>query len=137
MHCQLMKAKAVKEKSDWLHLGFYGGLQRATVVIFGMLTTMILAHKAIEPAEMGVWSLFLVIAAFVEIMRHGLVKNSVIRFLNSSAAEDRTLILSSALILNVFVTLFIGVLLYAGAPFIVELTKAPGVISGMISGKKD
>ena len=120
-----MKTNTAKKNSNYVKLGFYGGLQRATVVLFGMLTTMILAHKAIEPAEMGVWSLFLIIAAFVEIMRHGLVKNSVIKYLNAGEEKDKVKILSSALILNIFITLLIGLMLYFGASLIVQFTKAP------------
>ena len=119
-----MKTNSEKKYSSWLHLGFYGGLQRATVVVFGMLSTMILAHKAIEPSDMGVWSLFLIIAAFVEIIRHGLVKNSVIKYFNS-AEEDKALVFSSALVLNIIITSALALLLMAGAPFIVAYLKAP------------
>ncbi|HEX2607782.1 MAG TPA: oligosaccharide flippase family protein [Flavisolibacter sp.] len=124
-----METKKEKKGADWINMGFYGGLQRATVVLFGMLTTMILAHKAIEPAEMGVWSLFLVIAAFVEIMRHGLVKNSVIKYLNSSGTDEKVMVLSSALVLNTFITILLGIILYAGASGIVRYTKAPALES--------
>lgn len=120
-----MKTVPTKKYSNWFHLGFYGGLQRATVVLFGMLSTMVLAHKAIEPADMGVWSLFLIIGAFVEIMRHGLVKNSVIKYLNSHKEEDKVEILSSALVLNIVITGLIGLLLLALTPTIVAYTKAP------------
>lgn len=110
--------------STLLKQGIYGGLQRATVVLFGVLTTIILTHKAIEPAEMGVWSLFLVIAAFVEVMRHGLVKNSVLKHLNSHK-DNRVEILSSSLVLNIFITVIIGVVLFLCKTLIVTYTKAP------------
>jgi lipopolysaccharide exporter len=119
-----MKTKDSKY-SGWLHLGFYGGLQRATVVVFGMLSTMVLAHKAIDPSEMGVWSLFLIIAAFVEIIRHGLVKNSVIKYLNASESEEKNLVLTSALVLNIVITALLGILLMAFASPIVKYLKAP------------
>lgn len=120
-----MEDKSTSEKSDYVRLGFYSGMQRATVILFGMITTMILAHKAISPAQMGVWSLFLIIAAFVEIMRHGLVKNSVVKYLNTGEGKDAIKILSSALILNILITLAIGVIIYAAASLIVHITKAP------------
>jgi O-antigen/teichoic acid export membrane protein len=126
-----MRTKVTRNYSGWLHLGFYGGLQRATVVVFGMLSTMVLAHKAIDPSEMGVWSLFLIIAAFVEIIRHGLVKNSVIKYLNSSQSEEKNLVLSSALILNVIITILLGIVLVAFAKSIATYTKAPQ-LEGMI-----
>lgn len=106
-------------------MGFYGGLQRATVVVFGMLSTMVLAHKAIDPSDMGVWSLFLIIAAFVEIIRHGLVKNSVIKYLNSSEGEDKNLVLSSAFFLNIIITVLLAILLNVFAKPIVSYLKAP------------
>jgi lipopolysaccharide exporter len=120
-----MKTNTTTNYSGWLQLGFYGGLQRATVVVFGMLSTMVLAHKAIDPSDMGVWSLFLIIAAFVEIIRHGLVKNSVIKYLNSSGDQEKNLVLSSALILNVAITVLLGILLIACAKPIVAYLKAP------------
>jgi lipopolysaccharide exporter len=119
------------KKTDWLKVGFYGGLQRATVVLFGMLTTMLLAHKAISPSEMGVWSLFLIIAAFVEILRHGLIKNSVIKYLNASNTDEKIFVLSSGLVLNTFITILIGVLLFFSTSLIVNYTKAPA-LEGMI-----
>lgn len=119
-----MKTNA-KNYSTWLHLGFYGGLQRATVVVFGMLSTMVLAHKAIDPADMGVWSLYLIIAAFVEIIRHGLVKNSVIKYLNSSGTEEKNFVLTSAFVLNVIITVLLGILLIVFAKPIVSYLKAP------------
>jgi lipopolysaccharide exporter len=120
-----MKTNKTKKYSDWLHLGFYGGLQRATVVVFGMFSTMVLAHKAIEPSEMGVWSLFLIISAFVEIIRHGLVKNSLIKYLNSSKDDQKVSILSSALVLNILITLTLALILVLSAPLIVEYLNAP------------
>ncbi|HEX8331495.1 MAG TPA: oligosaccharide flippase family protein, partial [Segetibacter sp.] len=125
-----MRGNEGKKKVALLKMGFYGGMQRATVVLFGMATTMILAHKAINPSQMGVWSLFLIIAAFVEIMRHGLVKNSLIKYLNSDKESQRE-ILSSSLILNTLITGILCILLYLGEPLIVKYTKAPE-LSGML-----
>lgn len=104
---------------------FYGGLQRATVVLFGMATTMLLAHRAITPHQMGVWSLFLIIAAFVEIVRHGLVKNSVIKYLNTCLQAERGQVLSASLVLNVFITVAVAVVIMLLTPWLVVLLKAP------------
>src|SRR5687768_15542918 len=122
-----MKTATSKKYSDWIHLGIYGGLQKLSVVLFGMLSTMILAHWAIEPSEMGVWSLFLILTAFVEIIRHGLVKNSLIKYINASHPEDLSFILSSAVILNVFITMIVGAILIWGASFISVQLKAPAL----------
>ena len=104
---------------------FYGGLQRATVIIFGMLTTMVLAHWAVTPHQMGIWSLYLIVAAFVEIVRHGLVKNSVIKYLNTSTAAERPFVLGASLVLNILITLAVAAVIFFCTPLLVRVLKAP------------
>jgi O-antigen/teichoic acid export membrane protein len=114
-----------KKYHQWIRSGMYGGLQKVSVMLFGVFSTMLLAHKAITPQQMGVWSLFLVITSFVEIFRHGLVKNSLIKYLNSGKADERGLILSSAVWLNICITFLTGLLLVVSAEFFSRFIKAP------------
>ena len=107
----------------WIHSGFYSSLQKLSVLIFGIGSTMLLT-RWLDKHEMGVWSLFLAIAAFIEIIRHGLVKNAVIKYLNSSAADDKKFIYASALMLNILITVFIGIVLLLLMNTLVELLKA-------------
>lgn len=120
-----------KRNQKLLSIGVYGGLQRATVVLFGMATTMILAHKAIEPQEMGVWSLYLIVAAFVELMRHGLLRNAVIKYLNAAGPDNRTEVLCASLFLNIGITALLAIGLCFGAKLIGHYTHAPQLIPMM------
>ena len=115
---------AVHQKyAYWIHSGFYSSLQKLSVLIFGIGSTMLLT-RWLDKHEMGVWSLFLAIAAFIEIIRHGLVKNAVIKYLNSSAADDKKFIYASALMMNILITVFIGIVLFLLMDTLVSLLKA-------------
>ena len=108
----------------WLHAGVYSGLQKLSVLLFGILSTVILT-RSIDKYEMGVWSLFLTIAGLTEVVRHGLIKNAVIKFLNSQPAAEHKDILSAALFLNILITSFIAIVLALLAPLLSRVLQAP------------
>ncbi len=109
----------------WIHSAFFSGLQKLSVPISGLLITMILAHKALTKQEMGVWALFMSITAIIELIRQGLVKTSLIRFINHSKEEDHTYVLSAALFLNMLITVFTAVLMFVFTPFLASWLVAP------------
>ena len=115
------------KNNGWLLAGLYNGLQKLSVPIFGVLSTMILAHKALTKTEMGVWSLFLVITSFVELIRQALVKTSLIKYINHSSKEDHKYVLSAALFLNGVVTLVLIVILLLFAPYFSRILEAPAL----------
>ena len=112
----------------WVNAGFYSGLQKLSVLVFGILSTMIIARNFHGKYEMGVWSLFLTIAGLVEVIRHGLIKNAVIKYLNSSEESEHPEILSSALILNIFITTVIGIVLAILVHPVANVLKAPDLV---------
>ncbi|RYE00812.1 MAG: hypothetical protein EOP44_08110, partial [Sphingobacteriaceae bacterium] len=99
---------------SWIGPGLYGGLQKLSIPLFGVISTMLLAHKGLTKPQMGVWSLFLVITGFIEIMRESSVKTSLIKYLNSSAPENQVHVVSAALFLNILITalLFLALLFF-------------------------
>ncbi len=105
--------------------GFYNGLQKVLAPVFGVLSTMLLAHKALSKPEMGVWSLFLVVTSVVELFRHGLVKTSLIKYMNHSKEEEHSAVMSAALFLNAVITLLLCILLFFGSHYIAALVNAP------------
>jgi lipopolysaccharide exporter len=123
--------KSATKNNGWLLAGLFNGLQKISIPVFGILSTMLLAHKALTKTEMGVWSLFLVITSFVEIVRQTLVKTSLIKFLNHSSEEDHKFVLSAALFLNSIVTVTLLAILFIFAPFLSALLKAPALTSMM------
>lgn len=123
--------KTEKKNKGWLLDGLFNGLQKISIPVFGILSTMILAHKALTKSEMGVWSLFLVITSFVEIIRQTLVKTSLIKFLNHSTEKEHKFVLSAALFLNSVVTVTLLLILVIFASFLSALLKAPALASMM------
>lgn len=115
--------------NGWISAGIYNGLQKLSVPIFGVISTMILAHKALLPDEMGVWANFLVVTSFVELIRQALVKTSLIRYVNHSTDEEHKYVLSAALFLNAVITILLAVVLVVFAHFFADLLKAPGLDS--------
>src|SRR6187402_2142872 len=97
--------KTVLINNGWLLAGVFNGLQKLSVPVFGVISTMILAHRALTKAEMGVWSMFLVVTSFVELIRQALVKTSLIKYINHSPKEKHKYVLSAALFLNTLITL--------------------------------
>ena len=53
---------------------------------------------------MGAWSLFLSIAAILETSKGGLIKNALIKFINSSSYSDHAKIETASIIINLFIT---------------------------------
>lgn len=113
---------------SWINSGIYSGLQKFVILFFGIASTMLLAHKGINPVELGIWSLFLIITSFVEIIRHGLVKNSLIKFLNSSDKNSNNEILSSAFLLNLLITGIISLVLLLTIGQLSVLLNAPALV---------
>lgn len=107
----------------WLKSGIYNGLQKAAVLLFGIGSVLILT-RFLTKEQMGVWNLFLLITGIIEICRQSLVKNAVIKYINSHPGEH-THIEGSALGLNVMITLIIGVILGIGIVPLSGVLQAP------------
>ncbi len=110
---------------DWISSGFFSGLQKLSVPLSSVLVTMILAHKALTKEEMGIWALFMSITAVVELIRQGLVKTALIKFINHSKAEEQKFVLGAALFLNMVITLITALLILIFTPYIAKILKAP------------
>lgn len=87
----------------WLKSGTYNGLQKGSVLVFGMASIMLLT-RTLTIADMGVWNLFLVYTGIIEMIRQSLIKNAVIKNLNSEPKADHPQIQSAALYINIVVT---------------------------------
>ena len=96
-----------KKINDWVKPGIYSGLQKASIPLFGLLSTMLLAHKILSKSDMGVWVLFLVVTSFAELFRSGIVRTSLIKYLNFSQPGDQRMVLSAAFFLNAAITLML------------------------------
>lgn len=98
-------------QSYWIYSGVFTGLQKVSVPLFSIVYTIVLTHR-LPKVEMGEWSIFLILSSFVEMTRAGLIRNSMIRFLNENRPQQEEKdIISAALIWNICITLFVGLLL--------------------------
>ncbi len=111
--------------STWIHATFFGGLQKLSIPLSGLFITMILAHKALTKQEMGVWALFMSITAIIELIRQGLVKTALIKFMNHCSIQDQRLVVGAAFFLNAIITLFVALLLLIFTPILASFLKAP------------
>jgi lipopolysaccharide exporter len=113
----------------WLHAGFFSGLQKLSVPLSGLFITMILAHKALTKEEMGVWAIFMSITTIIEMIRQGLVKTAMVRFINHSDSTDHRFVIGGGLFFNIIITLFISVVMFLLTPYFASLLKAPQLVS--------
>lgn len=111
--------------SGWLHSGFFSGLQKLSVPLSGLIVTIILAHKALTKQEMGVWALFMSITAIIELIRQGLVKTALIKYINHSEEQDHKYVVGAAFFLNAVITIITAALLFFFTPYVSVLLKAP------------
>ena len=98
----------------WIHSIFFGGLQKVSVPLSGVLITMILAKKALTKDQMGVWALFMTITSIQETIRQGLVKTSLVKYINHCKPEEQKYVLTIAFLLNAFITThnFVGIVFF-------------------------
>ena len=108
----------------WIKSGFYSGLQKMAVLLFGVGTVLLLT-RSLSKSDMGVWNLFLVYTAFIEVIRHSLIKNAVIKYLNSEGEENHEHINAAALTLNSIITVLILLLIIIFIFPVSHLLQAP------------
>ncbi|WP_343703003.1 oligosaccharide flippase family protein [Chitinophaga sp.] len=114
----------------WLRSGIYSGLQKAAVLLFGIGSVLVLT-RTLPIADMGTWNLFLVFTAFIEVIRHSLIKNAVIKYLNTSDKAEHAAIHSASFALNSITTLVILLLIVLFMGPVGHLLKAPSLAGTM------
>jgi len=112
----------------WLHAGFFSGIQKLSVPLSGLFITMILAHKALTKEEMGVWAIFMSITTIIEMIRQGLVKTAMVKFINHSSTADHRFVIGGGLFFNIIITLLIAVVMFLTTPYFANLLKAPQLV---------
>jgi len=109
----------------WLHSSFFGGLQKLSVPLSSVLIQMLLAKKALTKDQMGVWAVFMTITAIQETLRQGLVKTSLIKFINHCKEEEQKYVLTAAFILNAVMSIIISLVLFVFAGYFAKVEKMP------------
>lgn len=119
------KSRAIKmtsqshTTSSTLKAGMYSALIKASTLVFGIASTVILTRVLTESA-LGTWAQFLLISSIIEIIRQSMVRNALIRFYHVAKEEDRDAVFAAAMWLNVFITSVSSVALVVLAFFNIE-----------------
>lgn len=94
-----------KVKSNyWLKSGIINILQNITAVLFAMGGFIFLV-RVLEEHEYGSWGLFMGTATILNIARDSLIKNTLVKFLSAADEVDKPNIMTSALVINILITI--------------------------------
>jgi lipopolysaccharide exporter len=114
----------------WLHSGSYSLLQKLSVMLFGIASFFVLT-RVLSTDHMGVWAHFLALTANIELIRHSIVKNAFVKYLNTHGGESGSEIITAALVLNIVVTAVVALLIFLLMPALSSFLKAPELTKEM------
>ncbi|MGB8191085.1 MAG: oligosaccharide flippase family protein [Chitinophagaceae bacterium] len=98
-------------------------LNRFSVIFFGVITYFILVRH-ITPEENGVWSLFLTIVTLIEVIKQGLLRNPLIKFLGMPE-NNKDVVQSTVIVINLAFSLLIILLVALAGTVIAAFLKTP------------
>lgn len=98
-------------RSYWFKSGFFTFLERGSLQAFRFLSFFMIV-RGLSKEDFGLWSLYLTVATFVEMMRVGLIQNALVRFLSvHQTPEEQRAINSASLGLSLLYSAVVAVLL--------------------------
>lgn len=110
--------------SYWLRSGSFTFFNRVFVTLFAFINFYILI-RVLPREDFGAWVLFLSVASLMELIKHGFVRNPLIRYLAMSPGAQSSRIQTASLLLNTVVgVLEVGVLLLCSI-FLSDFWDAP------------
>lgn len=115
-----------KKYSYWISSGKYSMMQKMCIVLSGVLSFMLLARLFV-PAKFGIWGLFMTITSIIETLRHALIKNGYILFINTSEEEERPGIEYAATFTNIVFSGFLVIFFLFTASAFEDVLNAPGL----------
>jgi O-antigen/teichoic acid export membrane protein len=99
-------------------------MHRLSVVILGMLTFIILVR--IMPQNLyGIWMLFISISTVLEVLRNGLIRNPLVKYINTSDRFEYAQLTASSLYMNFFFTILTSCVLFLFSGSISNFLNAP------------
>jgi lipopolysaccharide exporter len=120
----ISKVSGKLNKSYWLKSGSYSFLSRVSTTLFGFVNFYILI-RILAKEDFGVYVLFFSVANFMELIKHGFVRNPLIRFLAGSNEEEAPKIQLASLYLNAVIGLGEVLLLILCSFYLSEFWAAP------------
>lgn len=88
--------------SYWLKSGSYIFINRVAVTIFGFVNFFILI-RVLSKEDFGAWVLFISVTTLLELVKHGFVRNPLIRYLAMSEDKESPSIQTASMVLNTVV----------------------------------
>ncbi len=110
--------------SYWLKSGSLSLLSQLSGVFFGFINFYLLL-RILDKNDFGVWTLFISVATFMELIKNGFITSPLVRYSMSQEKSDYTPILSASLLLNFLVTIVQIILILSLSFFISDLWKSP------------
>ena len=114
--------------SYWLRSGSYTFMNKIFVTFFGFVNFYILI-RVLSKEDFGAWVLFISVASLMELIKHGFVRNPLIRYLAMSPEEESTSIQTASLFLNTVVGLVEVLILFACSVYLSEFWDSPQLTS--------
>jgi lipopolysaccharide exporter len=112
--------------SKLLAHGAYSLMDRISNVFFGFLNVFFMA-RMLPKSEIGVWVLFSSVAAILEMIRVGFIRNPFITHFVSAEEPERKTIMTASFVLHCILTVFISLLLIFGAAPLADFWNASGL----------
>lgn len=117
-----LKQIAFKIVKDANFLSFAGNLSAA---LAGLLSYMILL-RMLSIHDFGIWVLFTTPASLIDMLRFGITREALVRYLSGSDKEDRKFYLGSAWTVSLIILTGITVILWIVASIIPQVLKDSG-----------
>jgi len=110
--------------NTWVHAGFYSGMQKLSVPLSSIFITMILTKDVLTETEVGIWGLLMVTTSILELIRQGLVKNAMVKFINADDGKEEKKIIAAGFYLNTIITIIVAIILFIITPWVAKVQHA-------------
>ena len=111
-------------RSYWLRSGSFTFLTKIFITLFAFINFYILI-RVLSKEDFGAWVLFISIASLMELIKHGFVRNPLIRFLAMSPLEESPRIQTASILLNIVVGALEVLVLYLCSIYLSEFWDSP------------
>src|SRR5262245_5727643 len=88
-----------RQKMNWLTSGFYSLLSKCAHLVFGFANFYILI-RMLDRNDYGAWILFISVCTVMEMIKHGFIRNPLIRYLGITERKDWGGLQTASLTLN-------------------------------------
>ncbi|MEX2230830.1 MAG: flippase [Cyclobacteriaceae bacterium] len=110
--------------SYWLRSGSFTFMNKVFITLFGFVNFYILI-RVLSKEDFGAWVLFISIASLMELIKHGFVRNPLIRFLAMSPGNESSSIQTASLVLNIIVGILEVIVLFLCAIYLSDFWDLP------------